>query len=396
MIIVPYATDAPIYYRPIGTIGLIVVNVLVYLLTCLRPEMMESLVLVHGYGPQPVQWLTSIFVHASFFHLLGNMLFLWPFGLVVEGKLGWYRFIPLYLVIGVLECVIEQVLFSSHTGEASLGASAAVYGLMAIALLWAPSNEMTVFGILYVFFFVRVFTFELSITWFAVLYFLKSMVFVFLFPGPHSETLHMLGALVGAVFGFVLLKMHIVDCENWDLFSVMQGKHRVSSEASMSHSYQSDLTRRSKEKSPRAKKRTHETLVLSSAEAVERFSTLLDAEKPRAAMSTLQKQRHFKPDWLPPLSALLELARQLRKTKQWNDSIEVYNLFIEASPQHSSARLELAELLVLVRTRPASALRVLQECQREDLKPGELKRLDSILEQAHKMADSGILEIRDE
>ena len=50
-----------------------------------------------GDGIHPLQWLTNIFLHAGFFHLVGNMIFLWTFGFVVEGKLGWLPFTALYL-----------------------------------------------------------------------------------------------------------------------------------------------------------------------------------------------------------------------------------------------------------------------------------------------------------
>ena len=47
--------------------------------------------LVLGDGLHPLQWVTNNFMHSGFFHLAGNMIFLWTFGLVVEGKLGWWR-----------------------------------------------------------------------------------------------------------------------------------------------------------------------------------------------------------------------------------------------------------------------------------------------------------------
>jgi membrane associated rhomboid family serine protease len=103
--LLPWNTDAPIYHFPWATIGLIVVNTLVYFGT-LESETAEQWMLAYGQGLQPVQWITSNFMHAGLMHLAGNMIFLWGFGLVIEGKLGWWRFLIVYLGIGAIECAV--------------------------------------------------------------------------------------------------------------------------------------------------------------------------------------------------------------------------------------------------------------------------------------------------
>ena len=63
------------------------------------------------YGTfKPWQWITSNFMHAGFMHLLGNMFCLWGFGLVVEGKIGWWRFLLVYLGIGITQCAARTVV----------------------------------------------------------------------------------------------------------------------------------------------------------------------------------------------------------------------------------------------------------------------------------------------
>ena len=88
MFLIPYGTNAPIYHWPIATVGLIVINVVVFALSIASPESVEPFILAFGDGFHPVQWITSNFLHADIFHLIGNMLFLWAFGIIVEGKLG--------------------------------------------------------------------------------------------------------------------------------------------------------------------------------------------------------------------------------------------------------------------------------------------------------------------
>ena len=51
----------------------------------------------------PVQWVTHNFLHLDFFHVLGNMIFLWAFGIVVEGKLGPWKYLLTYLLIGITQ-----------------------------------------------------------------------------------------------------------------------------------------------------------------------------------------------------------------------------------------------------------------------------------------------------
>ena len=80
----PYSTDAPIYFWPIATIGLIVANTFIFIAavvgTLPNPE---NWLLYYGVGLTPLQWLLSMFMHGGLFHLLGNMAFLWVFGMIV-------------------------------------------------------------------------------------------------------------------------------------------------------------------------------------------------------------------------------------------------------------------------------------------------------------------------
>jgi len=83
-VIIPWGTDAPIYHRPIATIGVMVACVVAFAVDP-RHEHTEYL-LALGDGVHPLQWLTNIFLHGDIMHLLGNLLFLWAFGIIVEGE----------------------------------------------------------------------------------------------------------------------------------------------------------------------------------------------------------------------------------------------------------------------------------------------------------------------
>ena len=130
--LIPWNTDAPIYHYPIASAGLIACNVAVFALLIGEPELAEEYCLAYGDGLHPVQWLTHNFLHADFMHLLGNMIFLWSFGLVVEGKLGWYGMLPAYLGIGIANGWIVQAA-NQHQDGVALG----VFG----GHLWADGDE---------------------------------------------------------------------------------------------------------------------------------------------------------------------------------------------------------------------------------------------------------------
>src|SRR5437773_12266528 len=160
--LIPYNTDAPIYHWPFATLGTIIVNGLLFLGVMKLPEEAQESFYGHFaliYGAwNPLQWLTSNYLHADLMHVVGNMAVLWGIGIIVEGKIGWWRFLVLYNLIGVFQCGVEQTLMVMASEGGSLGASAIIYGLIAIALVWAPKNELSCILILY-----RVFTFDIPI-----------------------------------------------------------------------------------------------------------------------------------------------------------------------------------------------------------------------------------------
>lgn len=179
-----------------------------------------TLALEYGVGLKPWQWLTSIFMHADFFHLLFNMIALWAFGLVVEGKVGSLVFTALYLAIGVVQNSLEQTLMLFAAGGGSLGASAAIFGILGIAVVWAPRNEFDVFW----FFGLRTGSIEVPIVMYALLVLTIEGISIAVNGfSMSSGVLHLMGLVLGLAVGYVWLRRRWVDCEGWDLINVWQG-----------------------------------------------------------------------------------------------------------------------------------------------------------------------------
>ena len=175
-----------------------------------------------------MQWVSNLFMHEGWGHIIENMLFLWVFGIIVEGKLGWWAFTLAFLGIGACESAGTQLLFHPQEPIHMFGASGAIYGLLAMSMIWAPRNEIHCLA------FFRFFPmdFDLSILWFAAAYiglsFLEFGLRGFSISGAMS---HLDGAILGAVLAVALLKLKLVDCENWDLFAVIEGRQGESKKA---------------------------------------------------------------------------------------------------------------------------------------------------------------------
>jgi membrane associated rhomboid family serine protease len=84
-----------------------------------------------------VPLVTSIFLHQTFWHLAGNMLFLWIFGDNVEDFFGHFTYLLFYLVCGVGAGFLH-VLFNLHSSVPALGASGAISGVMGAYILLYP------------------------------------------------------------------------------------------------------------------------------------------------------------------------------------------------------------------------------------------------------------------
>lgn len=99
-----------------------------------------------------VPMLTSMFLHASWLHLLSNMMALWIFGDNIEGHLGHFPYLLFYLASGALAATIH-VLFNPSSPIPTVGASGAIAGVMgAYFLLFPHARVLTLVPLVFVFF----------------------------------------------------------------------------------------------------------------------------------------------------------------------------------------------------------------------------------------------------
>jgi membrane associated rhomboid family serine protease len=410
--IIPWGTDAPIYHRPVATIGIIVVNVLAYVIFPYQDH--EEWTLVLGGGLHPSQWITNIFMHSGFFQLAGNMLFLWTFGLVVEGKLGWWAFLLVYLGLGVGESAGMQILVQSAKPVHMLGSSGVIFGLLAICLVWAPVNEVVC--IIWLRFTPSVF--DVSILWFAAGYIALDILSSSLTGAVMASVLdrstgailavvldHTSGALLGFVVAVALLKRKWVDCENWDLFAVLEGRKGQSKSAakkakSRAVLLSSEYRRKSGAKPKRKGKKGNEPVksVEDAAASSRRTMRLhLELGEVEAALAVYSRSSHSLSGWQPAESDWIDLIQALLNQSAWGDATTVMRDYVERTPEPSPrVRLKLAQVLIHKLGRPLQALKVLGQIPEGSLPDALEGGRQKLVRQAEQMREDGELELQDE
>jgi membrane associated rhomboid family serine protease len=142
---IPLRDDNPSETVPVVTRGLIVLNTAVFLYEIMIGPDLRQFLFDWGMVPARVQlafagasgiwtgqaltFLTSMFLHGGWTHLIGNMWFLWIFGDNVEDKLGHARFVLFYVVAGLIASLLQ---FGTHPGSElpTVGASGAIAGVL--------------------------------------------------------------------------------------------------------------------------------------------------------------------------------------------------------------------------------------------------------------------------
>ena len=130
MFIFPYNRDNSVEETPWVVLGLIIINSALLVLTWFAGPN-EALFAKYGFTPAHPELstaVTSMFLHVGFWHLFGNMWFLWMFGTQVEKILGRWLFLLVYLACGLGGDAFHY-LFNSTSAIPSVGASGAISGI---------------------------------------------------------------------------------------------------------------------------------------------------------------------------------------------------------------------------------------------------------------------------
>jgi membrane associated rhomboid family serine protease len=152
---IPLRDIIPSRTTPGVTIGVIALNAVLFLYQLSIGSRVEAFVLYWGLVPAAFSWLTvftSMFLHGSFLHFAGNMLYLWIFGDNVEDRMGHGRFLMFYLLCGAA-AALTQTITDPESVVPMVGASGAIAGVMgAYFVLYPHSRILTLVPI---FFFIQ-------------------------------------------------------------------------------------------------------------------------------------------------------------------------------------------------------------------------------------------------
>ena len=142
---------------PFVTLTIIIVNVVVFIFELMNGESWVerwSLIPAHvSAGHDLITVFTAMFMHASWSHIIGNMVFLWAFGPEIEDGMGPLRYMIFYLLGGVV-AMLGQVAVDPHSTVPNLGASGAIAAVMGSFMISFPADQIR--SILVIFVFARV------------------------------------------------------------------------------------------------------------------------------------------------------------------------------------------------------------------------------------------------
>lgn len=169
------------------------------------------------------QMIGSIFLHGGFFHLVGNMIFLWVFGNVVCGTIGNIGYPFLYLFLG-LAASATHLAFDGHP---ALGASGAINGIVGMTLILFPVNRlkcwyvfsMPLMGIMW-----KSGTFTTKAYWMIAAWAVFDVLGVVLGGGNTAHWAHIGGFVMGLIVASGLILFNVVETFDPTLFDILAGR----------------------------------------------------------------------------------------------------------------------------------------------------------------------------
>jgi hypothetical protein len=162
---IPFRDNIRCRTTPFVTVSLIILNSLIFVYELLLGPGVEAFLYRYGVVPSNVvdwpgsgqalravtlPYVTSMFLHGGWFHLIGNMWYLWIFGDNIEDRLGHLRFLLFYLLAGLGAGVLHTAV-NYHVEVPTVGASGAIAGVLgAYFLLYPFARVLTLVPIIFI------------------------------------------------------------------------------------------------------------------------------------------------------------------------------------------------------------------------------------------------------
>ena len=165
------------------------INIVFFILQMAIPNFTGTFLMVSSeIYEKPWTLLTTMFLHGSLFHIFFNMYILLMFGSLLESKIGWKRFLALYLISGIIVSYVASFIY-----PAALGASGAIMAVIGTTIVLLPNLKILFFFVL-----------PMSLWVAGVILFLIDFIGTF-FPFSNIAHLaHIVGLFCGLAYGFYL------------------------------------------------------------------------------------------------------------------------------------------------------------------------------------------------
>lgn len=377
MIIIPTGTNAPIYHWPVATVCTIAMCIIVSVASWLYPMELASAL---GDSAMGMEVVMSLFGYPDLFDLAFNCLALWIVGLVIEGKIGWWGFLPCYIFLGLVSLGVGMLL---NGGMSIAYAHPVMFGLLGMAAVWAPLNDIDFTW--YYFYFHRSVDFSAPIAMVAIVYVGGLSLLTW---GIGSPWLWLLATLLGVAIASAMRFAKLVDCENADIFAVISGAYTPWAPAPEQDDLEFMAKRRDLEQT-----RTFEMLDTARAQ----LHAYLKQGNAFAALKLLDKLKEGGRQFDLKEEELVPIIRLLHEAGKFAESAPYLSKLIGLRGGGADPlRIKLAQICVVELKKPARALELLSKVDLQSQDPAHRKLIKKIADRAKEQQKDADLELDDD
>ena len=350
--IIPLGTDSRLRQTPYMNWALIAANILIFVffqhLRHVRGQWVLDLGTIDPLSasrfdlsperPELMSFVTYAFLHASWMHLLGNMLFLYIFGNNVNDKMGHVGYLGFYLA-GAVFAGLAYVLMQGGAAPV-LGASGAIAAVTGAYLVLLPRSNITIF---YFWFFFG--QYEVPSFWFILFFFGQDVFLNFAGNTNVAHVAHIGGTLFGFTLCFILLAIHLLPRDQFDIVALVQRWNRRRQYRDMVSKGYNPFEYGTRERPgaappPLPPNPRQEQILTIRAAALE---AVAGHDLPAAARHYLQLKQ-MDPQQVLTRQAQLDVANYFAGEQQYDRAAEAYETLLRVYPK--ADRIEELELML--------------------------------------------------
>ena len=225
LFLIPYQVDVPYDRRPVTNWLIVAAIVVVFILQIQLPTHRREKPPPRGQDAEQIHrggevrqnpfkpyiqygWrikglLGHMWLHGGWFHVIGNLIFLWLFGNAICSKIGNSVYLPVYVLLGVTAAVFHEIF----NGNPAVGASGAINGIVGMYLVFFPENFISCAFVFFFPLFVKPYakTFSVSGIWVILLWFALDIWRLMRGGGQVAYCAHIGGFITG--FGLAILML---------------------------------------------------------------------------------------------------------------------------------------------------------------------------------------------